>query len=213
MTQMNYIAGLFTSKNDGGQDAIPSKSIGTVSNETYQSKCPWRNCYRDSNGNLNGTNKPKNWSVVDTFVNSELGFKVQYESVYTPYSRGRAIEKKLNRYSAPLANRKIKLTKSNIKEADIMKGVKVVQEDCNLSQTTLTSAPSLKRVGYNLTLDTSSALKSLKGLEEVGGKLCVIAKNKEEMNAFLIKLGLMTKDGALIPTVKKGLDFVMKTYL
>ena len=212
MTLTNGISQLFAKKSDEALNSIPTKGIGVIKDEVYQSQFPWRNCYSSLRGSLNGEEKPAIWTKLDSFINSKLGFKVQYKNT-VDNSRNKILEKKLNRYSAPLANQQIKLHKANFSEADIMKGVKRIDESCDLIGTTLKEINSLESIGGNLTLDCASSLKKISNLSKIGGKLYAVAKNKEQMDSFLKSIGLMSKEGTLIPEVAKGVELIMKTYL
>ena len=103
-------------------------------------------------------------------------------------------------------------TKTKLKESDLLKGVNVITEDCNLKGTNIEEITDLRSVWGNLTVDTTSALKKISGLLEAG-KLTVIAKDKKEMMEFLKKIGLMAQDGAIQAKIKNGVHFVMKNYL
>ena len=126
--------------------------------------------------------------------------------------------KAISRYSSTAVQDKMRRSGiSDISENDILNKVIAVDDYCNLAKTNATEVPMLEIVNGNLTLDADSKLESLPKLRRAG-KITVVAKNKDEMYAYLRKLGIL-KDGLLAVTVmksdknNKGIDFVMKSYI
>ena len=100
-----------------------------------------------------------------------------------------------------------------LSEQFLMGDVDYVSDSLDLRGTQIQILPKLKSVGANLTLDTHSNLKQLPNLKRVDGKVTVIAKNKEEMNDYLQKLGIYNDKNEPQIQIKKGVEFVMKNYI
>ncbi len=200
MNETTYSLNELFHKNRHGSASIANKSIQTLSSEADRLNMPpWYSSIDQT--------KPNLWNSVDTFIVRQLGFRVRYDNSFGKY------KKSLDRFSSNLTNQKLKLLKSKLSESDIIKNVNYISTDCNLVNTTLKSIPSLERVGCNLTVDATSSLKDLHNLKEIGGNLNVVAKNKEEMNEFLVKLGIMDKDGSFNTKIDGKISFIMKSYL
>lgn len=193
----------------GYKSGIASRGIGKVSAEADLAKrinsTPWAPWARNS---LEAGAAPKDWSVADDFLAKKFGTSV----CYTPERWYEPAAKKIGRYSSNGIQGLLERTKTKLKESDLLKGVNVITEDCNLKGTNIEEITDLRSVWGNLTVDTTSALKKISGLLEAG-KLTVIAKDKKEMVEFLKKIGLMAQDGAIQAKIKNGVHFVMKNYL
>ena len=200
MNETTYSLNELFHKNRHGSASIANKSIQTLSSEADRLNMPpWYSSIDQT--------KPNLWNSVDTFIVRQLGFRVRYDNSFGKY------KKSLDRFSSNLTNQKLKLLKSKLSESDIIKNVNYISTDCNLVNTTLKSIPSWERVGCNLTVYATSSLKDLHNLKEIGGNLNVVAKNKEEMNEFLVKLGIMDKDGSFNTKIDGKISFIMKSYL
>lgn len=116
--------------------------------------------------------------------------------------------KTISRFVSSFAQVKIRTRQIDVKnEQELLNGVVNIEKDCDLRETKVESLESLKKVGGTLLLDANSPIKNLSSLEEVGRKVVVYAKNREEMMAFLEKANFP------FDKLEDKLVFVMKNYL
>lgn len=212
----NSLAGILSASRKSGDTGIKSRGLSQVSSDAIRGELPaWVNpCHYDYVQGVPKQQKPAEWTSFDTFLSKKLGFRVNYEQERGfSLTKEKVVEKSISRYSSSLANQGIKRHKADFSEADLLKGINIVETDCDLKNTTVAALPDLKEVKCNLSLDASSPLKDLSNLKKIGGKLRVFAKNQEEMQAYLKQLGLMSKDGSLLASIGEKLTFVMKTHL
>ena len=84
---------------------------------------------------------------------------------------------------------KDKIIKTNqIKTSDektLLSGVIEITEDANFRETTLESLGGIKKIGGSIYLDASSSLKDLSSLKEVGRKIVVSGRSKDQIEKFL----------------------------
>ena len=191
------------------KSGIVAQGIDKISSEAYlaerRNNTPWAPWARNA---LEAGAAPKKWCDADNFLVKKFGTSVNYSSG----SFYETSSKVIGRYSSNGVQGLLERTKTKLKESDLLKGVNVITEDCNLKGTNIEELTDLKKIWGNLTLDTSSALKKIDGLCDIG-KLTVIAKNEAEMAAFLKRIGLMAQDGSIKTTIRNGIHFVMKNYL
>jgi len=154
------------------------------------------------------------WTDVDTFLTRHFGTNVDYRKEIRNAStnwRAKPV-KTVGRYSAEPILQKLKTAKSPLSEQDIADEIYKIQGSCNLRGTTARSFPQLHEIGETLTLDTDSPLEDLGALKKVG-KIDVIAKNVKEMDKFLMKIGIMSPEGKILPDIADDIYLVMKNYL
>jgi len=137
------------------------------------------------------------WNEVDDVL-TKIGIQVEYLKDNT---------KSIEKFDSRWAQAKLKQMKSELSEADLLKGVSEIKGDCNLCATTIKDLSSLKKVGGTLTLDSASKLTNLFNIEEVAGSIFVHAKNKDQMLGFLdfIEIPLRAFKGKFIPVIKSYL--------
>ncbi len=196
-----------TEASHGYRSGILAKGIGEISGEADLARrmnttpwAPWARNIKEAGAS------PKEWCAADDFLTKKFGTLVSYDNFI------RETTKKIGRFSSNSIQSLLKRTKSELSEFDLLKGVNEVIDDCNLRGTSIETLANLHRIGGNLTLDASSSIKNISGLKDIG-KLTVIAKNQEEMEAFLKKIGLMAQNGEMLAKIKNGVHFVMKNYL
>ena len=197
-----------TEVSHGYRSGILAKGIGEISGEADLARrmnatpwAPWARNIKEAGAS------PKEWCAADDFLAKRFGTLVSYDKNYA-----RGTTKKIGRFSSNGIQSLLKRTKSELGEFDLLKGVNEIIDDCNLRGTSIETLTDLYRIGGNLTLDASSSIKNISGLKNIG-KLTVVAKNQEEMEAFLKKIGLMAQNGEMLAKIKNGVHFVMKNYL
>lgn len=201
-----------------GKYGIKVDNIGKFSSERAQEieRCgtPWLDAYTGPQGGTNGEICPDMWTEGDTFLRTKLGTKVRYKEEKVYPSCKHVITKTVGRYSSPLVQSLLQRQKNAVlSEQYLMEDVDIVEDSLDLRKTEIVSLPKLKEVGGNLTLDTNSRLGKLPELKQVKGKITVIAKDKNDMNNYLRRLGLI--DGYNQPRVSvgKGVELVMRSYI
>ncbi|MBR6164204.1 hypothetical protein IKQ26_10020 [bacterium] len=181
--------------------------------ELERENTPWLNAYTGPQGGTNGEMCPDIWTEGDTFLRTKLGTKVRYKEEKVYPSCKHVITKTVGRYSSPLAQSLLQRQKKAVlSEQYLMEDVDIVEDSLDLRKTEIVSLPKLKEVGGNLTLDTNSRLGKLPELKQVKGKITVIAKNKDEMNDYLRRLGLIDGYGQPKVSVGKGVELFMRSY-
>lgn len=201
-----------------GNYGIPVETLGRVGSDTAQElerkSTPWVDAYTGVQGGTNGTARPELWTKGDSFLCRRLGTTVRYDESKVYPSGNNVVVKTVGRYSSPLVQSELhKLKQTVMSEQYLMGEVDHVQDSLDLKRTEIVSLPKLKSVGANLTLDTNSRLEKLPSLKEVKGKVSVVAKNREEMNAYLQKLGITNDKNEPQIDIKRGIEFVMRSYI
>ncbi len=201
-----------------GKYGIKVDNMGKFQSEKAQEierfNTPWLNAYTGPQGGTNGEICPDMWTEGDTFLRTKLGTKVKYNEKKVYPSCKHVITKTVGRYSSPLAQSLLQRQKDIVlSEQYLMENVDIVENSLDLRKTEIFSLPKLKEVGGNLTLDANSSLGKLPELKQVKGKITVIAKDKNDMNSYLRRLGLI--DGYNQPRVSvgKGVELVMRSYI
>ncbi len=201
-----------------GNEGVPASTLGRACSEREQElrrkKTPWTDAYTGVQGGTNGYDRPDVWTKGDSFLCRQIGTTVKYKESRVYPSGENKIEKTVGRYSSPLVQSKLcQLKHTLMSEQYLMGNVDYVEDSLDLHKTQITALPKLKSVGANLTLDTDSELQSLSGLKKVGGKVVVFARNKDEMNQYLQKLGITNDKNEPQIKIKNGIEFVMKSYI
>lgn len=201
-----------------GNYGVPVSTLSKVWSEREQElerrSTPWIDAYTGVQGGTNGQVRPDVWTKGDSFLCKQIGTTVKYKESRVYPSGENKIEKTVGRYSSPLVQSKLRQLKQTVmSEQYLMGDVDYVKDSLDLKKTEITTLPKLKSVGANLTLDADSKLNDLSALKNVGGKLVVIAKNKDDMNQFLQKLGITNDKNEPQIKIKNGIEFVMKNYV
>ncbi len=201
-----------------GHYGIPVETLGQAyrdrAQELERKEIPWLDAYTGVQGGTNGTNRPEMWTEGDSFLRIKLGTKVKYNESKVYPSDKNLIEKTVGRYSSPLVQSKLRdYKKAVLSEQFLMGDVDYVEDSLDLRKTEIASLSKLKSVGANLTLDTNSILKSMPELKRVDGKVTVIAKNRDEMNQYLQKLGIVNDKNEPQIKIGKGIEFIMRSYI
>ena len=203
-------ARMLVSKNRG--HGAHTRSLGDIAAEDdaaeYNINSPWIGTSQS---------RPIEYRETDDFLREEMGYRVFFEN--DRFDRNDKKDRVLNRYSSEAVQDKLRKTRNNYTEDEILSSVSKITGSCDLRKTTVKNIPLLKEVHGNLTLDASSPLESLDSLK-YAGRITVIAKNKEEMNAYLKKLGIINNNGLanfdrrdVGGDNKSGIHFIMKSYI
>lgn len=180
--------------------ALNSKGLGTLSKEegspylqqlTDAQYLQWRK--DDLNFNL----RPKEWTKADDDL-VKLCYRVRY-------SDG---TKSLSAYNSGFAQTKMRTKQiASVDEKTLLSGVTEIAENMDLSNTTLDSLGTIKKIGGSLYLDTASrSLKDASALKEIGGSVVVRGRDVAEVFDYLKKINFPLETlGKKVKTIIKYL--------